>query len=317
MLCRFSKRLFGALWRGLDRVAQGPAPGCSAWCCFRAHSELVADADLVPRSAALVHRSARRAGRAALGRSARARAREGSGIPLDETLTQDLIEAIRTAKDDDRIKALVLQLGGLGGAGLEQAAGYRAARFHRFKDTGKQVVADRATAYTRNQYYLGRTSRRDLHEPDGHRVDRRLIAGFCRTSSRRSTSFRSIFTSGRSGSTSRSSSRSRATECPTKTGRRARLSGRALGCLSARCRGGTRAAARGLQRYADDAVTLLADADGDAGVLAANYGLVDQLLTRDQERERIKELVGADASRTTISHRSATKPICAVCAASH
>jgi protease-4 len=51
-----------------------------------------------------------------------------------------------------------------------------------------------------------------------------------------------------------------------------------------------------LQRYADDFVALLRAAGGDTARLAADYGLVDELLTPDQVRERIRAIVGSSAS---------------------
>jgi protease-4 len=57
-------------------------------------------------------------------------------------------------------------------------------------------------------------------------------------------------------------------------------------------------AAPALQRYADDIVALLDEADGDTARLAVDYGLVDELLTRDLMRERIREAVGAEKPAT-------------------
>ena len=50
-----------------------------------------------------------------------------------------------------------------------------------------------------------------------------------------------------------------------------------------------------LQRYADGAATLLADAGGDSAKVAVDYGLVDELLTRDAMRTRIRDSIGATA----------------------
>ena len=47
-----------------------------------------------------------------------------------------------------------------------------------------------------------------------------------------------------------------------------------------------------LQRFADDSVELLAAASGDFARMALDFGLVDELLTRDQIRERLDGLVG-------------------------
>ena len=53
-------------------------------------------------------------------------------------------------------------------------------------------------------------------------------------------------------------------------------------------------AASALQSYADDMVALLRNAGGDTGRLAEDYGLVDELLTRDAVRERIRMAVGEE-----------------------
>src|SRR5688572_21886791 len=42
------------------------------------------------------------------------------GVPMQETLLRDIIDALRAARDDERIKAVVLQLDGLTGAGLSK-----------------------------------------------------------------------------------------------------------------------------------------------------------------------------------------------------
>ena len=47
-----------------------------------------------------------------------------------------------------------------------------------------------------------------------------------------------------------------------------------------------------LQRYADETVELLAAAGGDTARMALDYGLVDDLLSRGQIRQRLDELVG-------------------------
>jgi protease-4 len=51
-----------------------------------------------------------------------------------------------------------------------------------------------------------------------------------------------------------------------------------------------------LQVYADQIVALLEDSGGDTAQLALNYGLVDELLTRDVMRARIRAAVGEDAA---------------------
>jgi protease IV len=81
----------------------------------------------------------------------RARARL-AGNPLRETLLKDVLDAIRQAKDDKRIKVLLLDVDGFGGAGLSKLQDLRAA-IRDFKKSGKRVVAT-ADGYNQSQYYL-------------------------------------------------------------------------------------------------------------------------------------------------------------------
>jgi protease-4 len=50
-----------------------------------------------------------------------------------------------------------------------------------------------------------------------------------------------------------------------------------------------------LQQYADDIVALLQETSGDTARLAVSYGLVDELLTRDAMRQRVREAIGEQA----------------------
>ncbi|MET0553079.1 MAG: signal peptide peptidase SppA [Vicinamibacteria bacterium] len=85
----------------------------------------------------------------------RARARL-SGNPLRETLLKDVLDAIRQAKDDKRIKVLLLDVDGFGGAGLTKLQDLRAA-VRDFKKSGKRVVAA-ADGYNQSQYHLAATA---------------------------------------------------------------------------------------------------------------------------------------------------------------
>lgn len=77
---------------------------------------------------------------------------EAQGGGRSETLLWDLVDAIDAAKDDDRIKALVLDLQYLGGGGqptMEELTHSIAA----FRKTGKKVIA-LGTSFLQDQYYL-------------------------------------------------------------------------------------------------------------------------------------------------------------------
>ncbi|MCP3963283.1 MAG: signal peptide peptidase SppA [bacterium] len=79
-----------------------------------------------------------------------------TGDEEPETLYSDLVRAIRAAKDDDRVKVLLLDLsqmggGGLGG-GLSKLQDLRV-EIDKFKESGKPVIAT-ADFYGKSQYFL-------------------------------------------------------------------------------------------------------------------------------------------------------------------
>ena len=89
----------------------------------------------------------------------------GVGEVTKETLLKDLLDAIRAAKDDPRIKAIYLDVDDMTGAGLTKLRDLRAAIVD-FKKSGKKVVA-----YTdgclQSQYYLASQADEIYLHPQG------------------------------------------------------------------------------------------------------------------------------------------------------
>lgn len=81
----------------------------------------------------------------------RARA-ELVGGSTEQTLLKDLVDAIDAAREDERIKAVVLDLSEVGGAGMTKLEDLKAA-LGRFRATGKKVIAT-ADSYDQYGYYL-------------------------------------------------------------------------------------------------------------------------------------------------------------------
>jgi len=76
----------------------------------------------------------------------------GQGTDNPEILVRDLVKVINNAKEDKRIKAIVLQLDGLGGGGLDKMR-LVAQALTDFKESGKPIYA-MGDYYGQNQYYL-------------------------------------------------------------------------------------------------------------------------------------------------------------------
>ena len=89
----------------------------------------------------------------------------GGGPPARETLLKDVIDAIRGAKDDPRIKALLLDLDDLSAAGMTKLRDLRAALVD-FRTSGKKVVAY-GDNYRQQQYYLAAQADEVYLHPQG------------------------------------------------------------------------------------------------------------------------------------------------------
>ena len=89
----------------------------------------------------------------------------GAGSMAKETLLRDLLDAIRTARDDRRIKAVFLDLDDMSGAGLTKLRDLGTALAD-FRKTGKKVVAY-ADFYLQPPYYLAAQADEVFLHPEG------------------------------------------------------------------------------------------------------------------------------------------------------
>jgi len=87
----------------------------------------------------------------------------GQGNP--ETLVRDVIDAIEAAGKDDRIKALVLDLGSMAGGGIAKLEEVAVA-LRKFKGSGKPVIA-LGEGYDQGQYYLAASADEIYLDPQG------------------------------------------------------------------------------------------------------------------------------------------------------
>jgi protease-4 len=94
----------------------------------------------------------------------------GQKVP-QQTRLRDVVGAIEHAKDDDRIKALVLETDDMGGGGLLGGAALSDLRdigraIHDFEQTGKPVFA-LGDSYSQSQYYLASMANTVFIHPQG------------------------------------------------------------------------------------------------------------------------------------------------------
>lgn len=87
------------------------------------------------------------------------------GAPAGQLRLADLVEAVRSARDDERIAALIIETDELVGGGFSKLAELRAA-IAEFKAAGKPVLA-RGERFTQSQYYLASVADEVHLSPDG------------------------------------------------------------------------------------------------------------------------------------------------------
>ena len=82
-----------------------------------------------------------------------------------QTLVQDVVDGLRFAKDDSRIDAVILDLNGLGGAGMSKLERVADALVD-YRSSGKQAVAV-ADFYSQGSYFLAAHADEIVIHPDG------------------------------------------------------------------------------------------------------------------------------------------------------
>ncbi len=232
------------------------------------------------------------------------------GEERPETLLRPLLEAIETAKDDDRVQVLVLDTDRLGRAGLSKLQTLRAA-IDSFKESGKTVIAT-ADYYSQTQYYLASAADEIYMHPMGLV----LLTGY--------GSYRSyykealdkleidwhVFRVGEYKSAVEPYLRSDMS--PAARESRSRWLSVLWQAYSKDVEKARSLDSGTLDHYSSSFADLLSEHEGDAAAVARSVGLVDHLAHRDEVRQRLIELVGEDddgKSFNRISHGSYLKAV--------
>lgn len=290
-------RFFGFIWRllgGLVKAVQALMLLLVIVVVISALSSLSGGGIDIPESAALIIAPGG------------ALVEQSEGEPLDrtvleiqggasQTVVRDIVDSLRQAADDDRIKAVVLLPDDLTGGGLNKLQDVAAA-LEEFKLSGKPVIA-MADNYSQTQYYLA--SRAD--EVYMHDFGFVLIEGFGYFKVYVAEAIEklkvdvNVFRVGEFKSFVEPYLRNDMSEEDRESSRRW------LESLWQIYRKDV-IAARDLQpedfdTYVNNLTDVLAAADGDAGRAAVESNLVDGLMSRQQFRDYLIDMVGADADQ--------------------
>ncbi len=283
------RRTLSGLWRALDRIRQASlnliflavvAFLVAGWLASRP-SPLPPDSALLiaPKGLLVEQRSVK---------SPMSLLQGGDGT--HQVLLRDVVDAIRGAASDSRIKALVIETDSLSGAGLAKLEEIAEA-LDAFRKTGKKVHAW-GRHFDQAQYHLAAHADELFLNPDGYV----LLTGFGRFP----TYFKGLFDQAgvkmqvfRVGTyKSFVEPYTRSDMSPEDREATRLYLDAAWQAYQADIAAARPKAAAGLARYVADAPAQLAAAGGDAAAMARSAGLVDGLKTADEWRSHLVGLFG-------------------------
>ena len=283
-------RILSGIWRGLDRLRRVLHLIFLLGIFLFLIAGAVGERVLIPGTAALVIAPRGTLVDQLSGDALDRALARAQGAPLRETLVRDVVDALRAARDDDRIKVVVLDLDELTAAGLSKLQDI-AAELRRFKESGKRVIAV-GDGFTRDQYYLAAQAD-DVYM---HPMGLVLVDGYSRFMPYYKSLLEkfyvdyNVWTVGEYKSFVEPITRDDMSPQDEEASRV--YLDELWSAYQADVTTARKMPAPALQQYADQIVTLLGAAGGDTARLAKDYGLVDELLTRDAMRERIRERMG-------------------------
>jgi protease-4 len=222
-----------------------------------------------------------------------------------QTLLRDLVEAIEGARDDSRITALYLDLGGMTGAGVPKLAEVAAA-VDSFRESGKPVIAF-GDFYDQSQYYIAAHADEIYLDPQGVAfIDGYANYGlFVKDAIDKLSIDWNVFRVGEYKSATEMFSRNDMS--PAEREESLAWLSALWGRYKADVASARQFEPERLQAYADDSVEALRRAGGDLAKMALDAGLVTQLKGRTDVEERLVQITGengGDESYIGVDHWS-------------
>lgn len=293
------RRVFSAVWRAIDRFRQLSLNLIFlAVLAFLVAGWLAARPTPLPTEAALLIAPNGQLVEQRSVRNPLAVLQGGDGI--HQVLLRDVVDAIRAAAGDARIKALVIETDSLAGAGLSKLQEIAAA-IADFRKAGKKVYVH-GRNFNQVQYHLAAQADEVFVSPDGYV----FLSGFARYP----TYFKGLFDQvGVKMQIFRVGTYKSFVEPYTRSNMSPEDREATRDYLDAAWRAyqadiaaARPKAAAGLVRYVSEAPTLLTEAGGDTALMALKAGLVDGLKTADEWRDFLKERIGASDDARGYKH---------------
>ena len=288
----FFIRLIAAIWRGLNGLRKVLHLLLLLFIFLVFFGVLSGTPQLLPQQAALVIKPSGALVEQLEGEPLDRALAELLGEAPQQTLVRDIVDALEYARDDDRIKAVHLELSGVGGAGLNKLQRIGAA-IDAFRESGKPVIAS-GDFFTQQGYYLAAHADELYMHPRGVV----FLQGY--------GSYRNYFKDAidllridwnvfRVGThKSFVEPYTRMDMSPEDRASRQRLVDQFWTMYGEGVEESRGLAEGTIDGYVQDLVQRVESANGDIAVAAVESGLVDELLSRADLRERIKEYAGED-----------------------
>ena len=214
-----------------------------------------------------------------------------------ETLLKDIIDVIDYAKDDQRIKLLVLDLHQMAGAGPSKLQDVGVA-LNRFKDSGKQIIAH-GDFFTQPQYYLAAHADKVYLSPMGGvgLFGYGLYRAYFKSALEKLRINFHVFRVG----TFKSALEPFVRDDMSPYARESNLAwlNELWGHYKSDIATQRNFDPESLDDYINNFPAHLTKVDGDTALLALNQGLVDAVKTRDQVRQELINIVGKDEDSGT------------------
>jgi protease IV len=214
------------------------------------------------------------------------------GDAQPQTLVQDIVDGLEFAKDDDRIKAVVVDLNGFGGGGLSKLQRIGRA-IDDFRESGKPVIAT-ADAYSQDGYYIASRADEVYMHPDGVMMIRGygVYLNYFKDAIDKLKIDWNVFRVGTHKS---------AVEPFTRNDMSAedrasmeRLTSQFWTQYRTDVENARGIAAHALDDLLDNFVAHVRAAEGSSARAAVDFGLIDELLVREEVNRRIGEYAGMD-----------------------
>jgi protease-4 len=158
-------RVFGAIWTGVDGIRKVLHLLLLLFIFSIVIAAMSAATPKLPSQAALVIRPVGELVEQLEGNPYDRAVAEMLGEARPQTLVQDIVDGLRFAKDDTRIKAVVIYLDGVGGGGLSKLQRIGDALVD-FRESGKPVIAA-ADSYGQSAYYIAAHADEVYLNPEG------------------------------------------------------------------------------------------------------------------------------------------------------